>query len=68
MDRYKLFSKDRKERSGVGLYIKEKIECIEVSYGVPAPLLVPTIQKTWTDWKQSTGGHVGDHRAAEPAI
>ncbi|PKU31487.1 rna-directed dna polymerase from mobile element jockey- hypothetical protein [Limosa lapponica baueri] len=35
MDVYKLFRKDRKGRRGAGtaLYVKEKFECMEVSYG-----------------------------------
>lgn len=35
MDGYQFFQKDRRERRGRGvlLYVKEKIQCMEVSYG-----------------------------------
>lgn len=45
MDGYRLFSEDRQGRRGVivMLYVKEKLECIEISYGN----CVSTIKCLW---------------------
>ena len=63
--------KDRKgiRSSGVALHVKEKFECIEVSYAVSSPVLLPTIQKRHGQTADDPqGSREDDQRAEELAL